>query len=419
MTEADINKSKPEKDNTVTGTFEPSGERGGGFIRIAKSNYRMQNSDPFVSEKLRAELQLRGGETVIGEAGVSRGNQRPRQNRSRNGRNGRNDRGRRNQRGRGDNRDSQPMSKMQLQSVATINGKDLSDYAEIEPFEDLTAINPQEQLKFSTKGGPSSMRVVDLMAPIGLGQRGLIVAPPRTGKTVLLQQMAHGIATNHPDIYMMVLLIDERPEEVTEMRRTVNGEVIASSNDEDVANHIRLARLMTAKAKRHVEMGENVVILLDSLTRLGRAFNVGNRGRGRTMSGGLDVSALLEPKAIFGSARNVEGGGSLTIIASALIETGSRMDDVIFNEFKGTGNMEIMLSRKMADRRVWPAIDLVQSGTRREELLLDEASLKASTAIRRTLTDRNPIEAMEKLTGAMMKCDTNDEFVRQVVGGSY
>ncbi|GJM26326.1 MAG: transcription termination factor Rho [Phycisphaerae bacterium] len=405
-----------KKDNTVTGTFEPSGERGGGFIRLAKSNYRMLSTDPFVSEKMRTDLQLRGGETIIGEAAMSKNNQRPRQNKGRNQRNGRNGR---NQRGRDNNRNSQPTSKLQLQSVATINGKELADYAGVEPFEDLTAINPQEQLKFSTEGGPSSMRVVDLMAPIGLGQRGLIVAPPRTGKTVLLQQMAHGIATNHPDIYMMVLLIDERPEEVTEMRRTVNGEVIASSNDEDVANHIRLARLMTAKAKRHVEMGENVVILLDSLTRLGRAFNVGNRGRGRTMSGGLDISALLEPKAIFGSARKVEDGGSLTIIASSLIETGSRMDDVIFNEFKGTGNMEIMLSRKMADRRVWPAIDLVLSGTRREELLLDEASLKASVAIRRTLTERNPIEAMEKLTGALMKCSTNDEFVKQVVGGRY
>ncbi len=411
MTETDT-----KKNNTITGTFEPSGERGGGFIRVAKSNYRMQTTDPFVSEKMRSDLQLRGGETIIGETAMSKNNQRGNSNRGRNQRNGR---GGRNQRGRGDNRSSQPTTKLQLQSVATINGKVLEDYAAIEPFEDLTAINPQEQLKFSTPDGPSSMRVVDLMAPIGLGQRGLIVAPPRTGKTVLLQQMAHGIATNHPDIYMMVLLIDERPEEVTEMRRTVNGEVIASSNDEDVANHIRLARLMTAKAKRHVEMGENVVILLDSLTRLGRAFNVGNRGRGRTMSGGLDISALLEPKAIFGSARNVEGGGSLTIIASALIETGSRMDDVIFNEFKGTGNMEIMLSRKMADRRVWPAIDLVQSGTRREELLLDESSLKASTAIRRTLTERNPIEAMESLTGAMMKCANNDEFVNQVLGGRY
>lgn len=408
--------TETKQDNTVTGTFEPAGERGGGFIRLAKSNYRKLSTDPFVSEKMRMDLQLRGGETVIGEAAVSKNNKRPRPNKGRNQRHGR---GGRNQRDRGGNHDAQPASKLQLKSVATINGKELEDYASIAPFEDLTAINPQEQLRFSTPGGPSSMRVVDLMAPIGLGQRGLIVAPPRTGKTVLLQQMAHGIATNHPDIYMMVLLIDERPEEVTEMRRTVNGEVIASSNDEDVANHIRLARLMTAKAKRHVEMGENVVILLDSLTRLGRAFNVGNRGRGRTMSGGLDVSALLEPKAIFGSARKVEDGGSLTIIASALIETGSRMDDVIFNEFKGTGNMEIMLSRKMADRRVWPAIDLLQSGTRREELLLDEDSLKASTAIRRTLTDRNPIEAMEKLTGALMKCETNDEFVKQVVGGRY
>jgi transcription termination factor Rho len=197
--------------------------------------------------------------------------------------------------------------------------------------------------------------------------------------------MAHGIATNHPDVYMMVLLIDERPEEVTEMRRTVHGEVIASSNDQDVASHVRIARLMIEKAKRHVECGEDVVILLDSLTRLGRAFNAFTRGRGRTMSGGLDVGALAEPKAIFGAARNVEHGGSLTIIASALIDTGSRMDEVIFNEFKGTGNMEIMLCRNLANKRVWPAIDLSESGTRREELLLTPEAVKVATYIRRTL----------------------------------
>ena len=258
------------------------------------------------------------------------------------------------------------------------------------------------------------MRIIDLMTPIGLGQRGLIVAPPRTGKTILLQQMAHGVATNHPNVYMMVLLIDERPEEVTEMRRTVHGEVIASSNDQDVASHVRIARLMIAKAKRHVEAGEDVVVLLDSLTRLGRAFNVAERGNGRTMSGGITAGALNEPKAIFGAARNVEGGGSLTIIASALIDTGSRMDEVIFNEFKGTGNMEIMLSRWLANKRIWPAIDLNESGTRKEELLLDPESLAVSQNIRRTLLNRGPERAMESLLEAMGKTKTNAEFVQQL-----
>ncbi|NOX57999.1 MAG: transcription termination factor Rho [Planctomycetes bacterium] len=414
-----MTETNEKKDNMVTGTFEPSGERGGGYLRLAKSNYRTQSTDAFVPEKLRVECNLRGGETIMGEAAMSKG--KPAQ-RSRQGRNGSRNRQLRSGQGRsGQGRQNQAGQgpRMQLQRVETINGQELATHAELAPFEDLTAISPELQLRFSTEGGPTSMRVVDLMAPIGFGQRGLIVAPPRTGKTVMLQQMAHGIATNHPDAYMMVLLIDERPEEVTDMRRTVNGEVIASSNDEDTANHLRLARLMIAKAKRHVELGENVVILLDSLTRLGRAFNVGSPGRGRTMSGGLDISALLEPKAIFGAARKIEDGGSLTIIASSLIETGSRMDDVIFNEFKGTGNMEIMLSRKMADRRVWPAIDLVQSGTRKEELLLDEASLKAAYAIRRTLTSRNPIEAMDRLTAALAKYPDNAAFVREVLGGQY
>lgn len=256
------------------------------------------------------------------------------------------------------------------------------------------------------------MRIIDLLTPIGLGQRGLIVAPPRTGKTVLLQQMAAGVAANYPDVYMMVLLIDERPEEVTDMRRTVHGEVVASSNDEDVASHVRIARLMHDKARRMVEHGQDVVILLDSLTRLGRAFNNALAGSRRIMSGGLDSRALIEPKAIFGAARNVEDGGSLTIIASCLIETGSRMDDVIFNEFKGTGNMEIMLSREMANRRLWPAIDLNASGTRKEELLLTPEALEVSYQLRRKLIDMGPVRAMELLLDLMAKHENNDLFVR-------
>jgi transcription termination factor Rho len=255
------------------------------------------------------------------------------------------------------------------------------------------------------------MRVIDLLTPIGCGQRGLIAAPARTGKTTLLQQLAHGAATNHPDLQIIILLVDERPEEVTDMRRNAPGEVIASSNDKDAASHIRLTKLMISRAKRLVESGKDVLMLLDSLTRLGRAFNTSIRGAGRTMSGGLDVQALTEPKAIFGAARNLEEGGSLTIIATALIETGSRMDEVIFNEFKGTGNMEIMLSRELANRRVWPAIDINASGTRKEELLLTPEALEATHRIRRTLYRRSPEQAMTSLLDAMQRYPESEKFI--------
>lgn len=295
--------------------------------------------------------------------------------------------------------------------IISVNDLPVQEHTEFKPFEELTAVDPLTAVRFEIPGGSVSMRVVDLMTPIGLGQRGLIVAPPRTGKTILLQQMAAGVAANHPDVYMMVLLIDERPEEVTEMRRTVHGEVVHSSNDQDIASHVRIARLMIEKAKRMVEHGRDVFILLDSLTRLGRAFNAAIRGAGRIMSGGLDIRALTEPKAIFGAARKVEGGGSLTIIASALIDTGSRMDEVIFNEFKGTGNMEIVLSRDLANRRVWPAIDLHQSGTRKEEKLLSPAALAVSHKIRRTLLERDPVRGMESLSAILTKTADNAAFV--------
>ncbi len=387
---------------TVSGTFEPAGQHRGGHLRSAEANYRIDPKDVFVPEKIVAALRLRGGETLTGTAisSPSPANNGNGKYQKRNGHRPNN---------------SKPNSSgIHLVEVLSINGLTPGEFSELKPFDELTAIDPQVPVRFETKGGPTSMRVIDLMTPIGLGQRGLIVAPPRTGKTVMLQQMAHGIATNHPDVYMMVLLIDERPEEVTDMRRNVNGEVIASSNDENVASHVRIARLMIRKAKRHVETGENVVILLDSLTRLGRAFNVAVRGRGRIMSGGLDVSALLEPKAIFGAARNIEKGGSLTIIASALIDTGSRMDEVIFNEFKGTGNMEIMLSRNLANRRIWPAIELAQSGTRKEELLLSTGALNASHNIRRNIVGRNPERAMEELLDRMGKFESNEDFIADI-----
>ncbi len=365
--------------STVTGTLERNA-KSGGRLRQAKSNYASRKDDVIVTSDLCQELGLRGGETLIASCGPSKGRRPPAVSRS--------------------------------ADVESINGLSIDEHLKRIPFEELTAIDPRERVRFETEGGPVAMRVVDLLTPIGLGQRGLIVAAPRTGKTILLQQMAEGVAKNHPDVYMMVLLIDERPEEVTDMRRTVHGEVVASSNDEDIASHVRIARLMIEKAKRMVEAGMDVFILLDSLTRLGRAFNVNTQGSRRTMSGGLDIRALTEPKAIFGAARNVENGGSLTIIASCLVETGSRMDEVIFNEFKGTGNMEIMLTRSLANRRVWPAIDLQQSGTRKEELLLTKEALEASYQIRRNLGDKDPEQSLLLLLDAMQKHPSNAAFIR-------
>ena len=366
---------------STTGTFEPNG-RAGGFLRSAESNYRIRPTDALVPTDLCRALRLRGGETVVGTLEENSGDKR-----------------------RGSRK---------LLEVQTVNDQSVDDHLDTQPFEELTAIDPDQAVRFETPGGSLSMRVVDLMTPIGLGQRGLIVAPPRTGKTVLLQQMAAGVACNHPDVYIMVLLIDERPEEVTEMRRNVSGEVIASSNDQDVASHMRIARLMIEKAKRLVESGRDVLVLLDSLTRVGRAFNVGIRTSGRIMSGGLDIRALTEPKAIFGAARNVEDGGSLTIIASALIDTGSRMDEVIFNEFKGTGNMEIMLSRELANRRLWPAIDLNLSGTRKEERLLTPEALAVSHQIRRSLVSDSPTRSMELLLEELRRHPDNARFVARM-----
>ncbi len=298
-----------------------------------------------------------------------------------------------------------------LSAIETIEGVPAKDWLPPPPLHETTAIDPHEPLRFDTKGGPLSMRVVDLFTPIGRGQRGLIVAPPRTGKTILLQQMAHGLATNYPEVYIIVLLIDERPEEVTEMRRNVRGEVIASSNDLDVESHVRVARLVAERARRMVETGRHVVVLLDSITRLARAFNNFVRSSGRTMTGGLDIRALAEPKKIFGSARNVEGGGSLTIIATALIDTGSRADDFIFQEFKGTGNMELMLDRDMANMRIWPAINLRLSGTRKEEKLLSPDTLAKVNMMRRQLYDLPPGKAMTTLLERMAPHDDMASFL--------
>jgi transcription termination factor Rho len=278
-------------------------------------------------------------------------------------------------------------------------------------FENLTPLYPQERLRLETSAENVSARVMDLMTPIGKGQRGLIVAPPRTGKTMLLQNIAQSITTNHPEVYLIVLLIDERPEEVTDMQRSVRGEVISSTFDEPAQRHVQVAEMVIEKAKRLVEHKKDVVILLDSITRLARAYNTVAPSSGKVLSGGLDSNALQKPKRFFGAARNIEEGGSITIMATALVDTGSRMDDVIFEEFKGTGNMEIHLDRKLVDKRVFPAIDIIKSGTRKEELLHTKEDLNRIWVLRKVLNPLSPVEAMELLIDKLYKTKSNAEFL--------
>jgi len=299
---------------------------------------------------------------------------------------------------------------VQIKEVNEINGHSPDEWREVTEFSELIVVNPDERLVLETGKDDVSMRVVDLICPIGKGQRALIVSPPRAGKTVLMQQMANSISTNHPDVDIIVLLVDERPEEVTDMRRGVQGEVFASCNDHPPARHVRLAKLVSEYAKRKVEGGRDVVMFLDSITRLGRAFNNCQRGTGRTMSGGIDAGALEIPRAIFGSARNIEGGGSLSIIATALVETNSRMDDFIFEEFKGTGNMELILNRDLANQRIFPAINVPESGTRNEHLLLKEDTPRHHALIRH-LNDMRPREAMDALLGAIGRSRSNAEML--------
>src|SRR4051812_11618348 len=301
-----------------------------------------------------------------------------------------------------------------LLRVEAINYEDPDRLSEKVGFDDLTPLHPHGRIPLETNPDELNIGVVDMVPPIGKGQRGLIVAPPRTGKTILLQKIANSVLANHPDAYVMVLLIDERPEEVTDMERSVKGptaEVISSTFDEPASRHIQVAEMVIEKAKRMVEFGRDVVILLDSITRLARAYNTEAPHSGKILTGGIDASALQKPKRFFGAARKIEEAGSLTILATALIDTGSRMDDVIFEEFKGTGNMELHLDRRLVDKRVWPAIDVNRSGTRREELLMDPEELRRVWILRRVLNDMNPVEAMELLTGRMRKAKTNAEFL--------
>ncbi|HWI18354.1 MAG TPA: transcription termination factor Rho, partial [Vicinamibacterales bacterium] len=284
-------------------------------------------------------------------------------------------------------------------------------------FENLTPLYPLERIKLETESDNLSARVMDLMTPLGKGQRGLIVAPPRTGKTMLLQAIAQSVAKNHPEVYLIVLLIDERPEEVTDMQRSVDGEVIASTFDEPAQRHVQVAEMVIEKAKRLVEHKKDVLILLDSITRLARAYNTVIPASGKVLSGGLDSNALQKPKRFFGAARNIEEGGSLTIVATALIDTGSRMDDVIFEEFKGTGNSEIHLDRKLSDKRTFPAIDILKSGTRKEELLIPKEDLQRIYVLRRVLNPLSPVEAMELLLDKMGKTKNNAEFLSAMQKG--
>jgi transcription termination factor Rho len=353
--------------------------KGYGFLRDHTRNYPQEPSDPYVPPELISRFRLREGVTIAGTAEGPAGGPGPR-----------------------------------LMTIASVEGMSPDQYVGVKHFDALTAIDPNEHIRLEIGPEPLTMRIMDLFTPIGKGQRGLIVAPPRTGKTILLQQLATSVTRNHPELYLIMLLIDERPEEVTEMRRSVSGEVVASSMDRETASHVRLANLLIERAKRLAEMGREVFVLLDSITRLARAHNKYVGDSGRTMSGGIDIRALEVPKKLFGTARKFEEGGSLTVMATALIDTGSRMDEIIFQEFKGTGNMELVLDRKLADRRTWPAMDLWQSGTRKEEKLLPPQVLRSVTMVRRSLAGTRPVEAMESIIGALSKHASNAAFLQQV-----
>jgi transcription termination factor Rho len=352
--------------------------KGYGFLRDPKRNFKAGTNDVYVGAPLLAKFQLRQGVRLAGVVRPPAKGEGPR-----------------------------------LAELTEIEGREPEHYVGLPGFDDLTAIDPHERIHLEVGAEPLGMRVMDLLTPIGKGQRGLIVAPPRTGKTILLQQLAASVATNHPELHLLVLLVDERPEEVTDMRRSVRGEVIASSSDHAAEEHIRLAQLTVDRAKRIAETGGQVLILLDSLTRLARAYNKGSNS-GRTMSGGMDIKAMDVPKRLFGAARKFDEGGSLTVLATALIDTGSRMDELIFQEFKGTGNMEVVLDRRLADRRVWPAIDIQQSGTRKEERLLESETLARVNLMRRSLSELKPTEAMESLVRQLGKYQSNSAFLERI-----
>ena len=360
---------------------------GAGFLRRREASYLPGEGDIYVAQKMIQRYGLRAGDEIVGEAGPSPG--------------------------RGKN--------PPLTSVELVNGEPAATASGRPVFNRLSAMHPDEQLKLETeverRGQPDyTTRIIDLFVPFGKGQRAMIVAPSKAGKTTVLQNVAQGIVENYPDSAVFILLIDERPEEVTEMEVHGYGEVIASSFDHPADRHVAIAEMTLERARRRVEMGQDAVIILDSITRLARAYNTNERSTGKTLTGGLDANALEKPKRFLGSARKIDsrqGGGSLTIIATALVDTGSRMDDVIFEEFKGTGNSELVLSRELADRRIWPAIDLNASATRREELLLSEEALRASHGLRRDLADLSPADAIQQIQSRMRRTKNNAELIEQ------
>ncbi|KGL61885.1 transcription termination factor Rho [Polaribacter sp. Hel1_85] len=355
---------------------------GYGFLRSSDYNYLSSPDDIYVSQSQIKLFGLKTGDTV-------RGNVRP---------------------------PKEGEKYFPLIRVSKINGLNPNIVRDRVSFEHLTPLFPQEKFNLAEKGSSLSTRIIDLFSPLGKGQRGMIVAQPKTGKTMLLKDVANAIAANHPEVYQIVLLIDERPEEVTDMKRNVRGEVVASTFDEPADKHVKVANIVLEKAKRLVECGHDVVILLDSITRLARAYNTVAPASGKILSGGIDANALHKPKRFFGAARNIENGGSLTIIATALTETGSKMDEVIFEEFKGTGNMELQLDRNISNRRIYPAIDLIKSSTRRDDLLLDAKTVQRMWVLRKYLADMNPIEAMEFINERIKFSKNNDEFLISMNG---
>ena len=352
-------------------------QEGYGFLRSSDYHYLSSPDDVYISQSQVRLFGLKTGDTVIGAV-------RP---------------------------PKEGEKYFPLIKVDTINGLDPKVVRDRVSFEHLTPLFPQEKFKLADKENTVSTRIMDLFSPIGKGQRGMIVSQPKTGKTMLLKDIANAIAANHPEVYQIILLIDERPEEVTDMQRNVEGEVVASTFDEPADRHVKVANIVLEKAKRLVECGHDVVILLDSLTRLARAYNTVQPASGKILSGGVDANALHKPKRFFGAARNIENGGSLSIIATALTDTGSKMDEVIFEEFKGTGNMELQLDRRISNRRLFPAIDLVSSSTRRDDLLLDEKTIQRMWIMRKYLADMNPVEAMEFIIDRFKRTENNEEFL--------
>ncbi len=350
---------------------------GYGFLRSSDYNYLSSPDDIYVSQSQIRLFGLKTGDTVLG-------NVRP---------------------------PKEGEKYFPLIKVNKINGIDPKIVRDRVSFEHLTPLFPQEKFNLAERQSTISTRIIDLFSPIGKGQRGMIVSQPKTGKTMLLKDIANGIAANHPEVYQIILLIDERPEEVTDMQRNVRGEVVASTFDKEASEHVRVANIVIEKAKRLVECGHDVVILLDSITRLARAYNTVQPASGKVLSGGVDANALHKPKRFFGAARNIEGGGSLSIIATALTDTGSKMDEVIFEEFKGTGNMELQLDRKIANRRIFPAIDLTSSSTRRDDILLDDTTIQRMWIMRKYLADMNPVEAMEFIEQRFKQTKNNEEFL--------